>query len=233
MMAKLKEAWANEDAKDVPPNLEEKYFALLQVLLTLLRRARETPLQFGIDSDGIVTAALREFLSQAPQTRSGPNQNWPLVTAALDRLLVRSLGGNTHQPFAAPVTKGCRVLSAPDAQSFEEPVPHPLAVWLERLFAILSEIQPRAVEIVALRVEGFEDRDLAERLGLGLRLVRRIVADVRTNWSVAAGAPPAVEAGILPGGDCVPISSGPDKSSPSPGGRMPPSTAGGAHAATG
>lgn len=49
---------------------------------------------------------------------------------------------------------------------------------LERLWERAREVDPDALEIVRLRHEGFPDRDIAERLGLGLRLVRRIAADV-------------------------------------------------------
>ncbi len=49
---------------------------------------------------------------------------------------------------------------------------------------------------------------------------------------VAAGVPPAVEPGVSPGGMCVGITSALEISSAGPGGKMPPSTAGGTPAAT-
>lgn len=49
---------------------------------------------------------------------------------------------------------------------------------LERLWERARGVDPDALEIVRLRHEGFSDRDIADRLGLGLRLVRRIAADV-------------------------------------------------------
>ena len=53
-----------------------------------------------------------------------------------------------------------------------------LAARLERLYVRAREVDPHALEILRLQADGFSDRDVADRLGLGLRLVRRIVADV-------------------------------------------------------
>ena len=61
---------------------------------------------------------------------------------------------------------------------------------------------------------------------------------MRTHYHVAAGILPAVKPGFQPGGKRVALSSGSDKfigglkSSASPGGKMPPSTAGRMPAAT-
>jgi dihydrofolate synthase / folylpolyglutamate synthase len=60
--------------------------------------------------------------------------------------------------------------------------------------------------------------------------VVRLVEELRGR--VAAGVPPAVEPGILPGGASAGISKRTGGSSASPGGRMPPSTSGGTPDAT-
>jgi ferredoxin len=53
-----------------------------------------------------------------------------------------------------------------------------LADWLERFHAECRAVDPRALEIVALRLEGRDLREIAERLGIGPRLVERILADL-------------------------------------------------------
>lgn len=58
------------------------------------------------------------------------------------------------------------------------PPPCSTADWLERLHASLSAADSRAAEILALRLAGWTDREIAERLGAGPRLVRRILGDV-------------------------------------------------------
>jgi serine/threonine protein kinase/Tfp pilus assembly protein PilF len=56
--------------------------------------------------------------------------------------------------------------------------------------------------------------------------------DAGVTGPVAAGVPPAVEPGVPPGGSGVGASSALENSRPDPGGKMPPSTAGGTPAAT-
>jgi hypothetical protein len=146
-------------------------------------------LQFGIDSEAMVAAALRECKTsdeQPDRTRDGP-----FATTVLDQLVARFLEprGDDRDGEAGcnPGTGGAEFgmdqgAVATGSGLAAQAARHPLAVWLERLHAVMSAVQPRAVEIVALRVEGFRDRDIAERLGLGRRLVRRIVEDAGTNW---------------------------------------------------
>lgn len=51
--------------------------------------------------------------------------------------------------------------------------------WLDGFFAAARAVDARALEIVELRLRGFDERDIAERLETGLRLVRRIIEDLR------------------------------------------------------
>ena len=50
--------------------------------------------------------------------------------------------------------------------------------WLDRFYAAARVVDPQAIEIVGLRLEGFDDREIADRLSLGPRLVRRILRDI-------------------------------------------------------
>jgi UDP-N-acetylmuramate--alanine ligase len=60
----------------------------------------------------------------------------------------------------------------------------------------------------------------------------RLVEAIRAACRVAEGVPPAVEPGVSPGGQDMECLKGVEKGRPIPGGRMPPSTAGGTPAAT-
>lgn len=43
-------------------------------------------------------------------------------------------------------------------------------------------LHARGLEILELCAAGWQEREIAERLGLGLRLVRRILADLEHAW---------------------------------------------------
>jgi hypothetical protein len=73
-------------------------------------------------------------------------------------------------------------LAPPDAPAGCEEVETALRSWIEGLGGAFREVHPTAIEIVALRRDGFQDRDIAERLKLPLRLVRRIMVDVQAAW---------------------------------------------------
>jgi hypothetical protein len=53
-----------------------------------------------------------------------------------------------------------------------------LDAWLDRFYLAARTVDPQAVEILGLRLDGFEDREIAAKLDLGPRLVRRIIRDV-------------------------------------------------------
>jgi hypothetical protein len=61
-------------------------------------------------------------------------------------------------------------------------LPLSLANWLQHVNLVFQAIHPAAIDILGLRLEGHEDREIAERVGLGLRLVRRILQDMRLAW---------------------------------------------------
>ena len=159
---------------------------LLQALLAHLLRARATPLQFGIDSERIVSAALQECLGDAAGSTEAGERDWKSVTTVLDDLVTEVLqparppcgrvnpgfGASLQQPVATNLSSGdCGIKAS-----------HPFADWLDRFHAVMCERHPRAAEIVAMKVEGFEDRDVAERLKLGLRLVKQVAEDLHLDW---------------------------------------------------
>lgn len=131
--------------------LREEWLPLLQRLLACLRHARETPLQFEVDCEGIVAAALID----AP---ADPRCATPMMNQLVGDIL------------------DVRSDRAADAS---------LATWLDRLYRDMRAVHPAAIDILALRVEGYVPRDIAERLGLGLRQVHHMTREMRARWQGA------------------------------------------------
>lgn len=169
---------------------------LLRALLSCLRRSLETPLQFEIDSEGIVGFVLKDFpdvIQGNGASRLG-EWEWAKVEPGLNALVERLLGETGEWVAPAPL---------PDIRppSFNDANPalsesthtiaggrHPLARWLERFYQAMRQVHPRAIDIAGLRLEGFQERDIAGRLGFGLRLVRSILNGMQANWRTATGA---------------------------------------------
>lgn len=147
---------------------EEQPQALLRAMLACLRRHRDTPLQDGIDRAGIVQAALRTVSASPCAPGSSHLADLESDLVLLDGLIAGSLRDEQSPPEPQP-----------SAGRPDRPAGNDLAAWLEQLHAALHATHPAAVEVVALRVEGCQDREIAQRLGLGLRLVRRLIQDLR------------------------------------------------------
>ena len=146
---------------------------LLRKILAFLRRVGETPLQSRIDAVGIA----RAVLGDCPSRLSGE------VNGVLDDLVLRSL----RRPPSVPVEDpGAREAPAPADVEAEERAVQSLAAWLDRFYVDLRTIDPRTFEILGLRLDGCTSREIAERLGLGLRLVKRILRDIGSALSEGA-----------------------------------------------
>lgn len=136
----------------------EEWRALLQRMLACLRRSRETPLQFEIDAGGIVAAALADASSAVARDQAG-------AESALNELIEDLLGVERGVSFAPEAVR-----------------PAGLAAWLARVYRTLRAVHPATIDILALRLDGLEDRAIAGRLHLGLRLVRQITRETRADW---------------------------------------------------
>lgn len=163
---------------------------LFQGMLSHLQRSRETPLQFEIDSRGIVAVVLEAFpLDGITGHGTDPRDEWKAIEAGLDSLAARTLceepvdsGTQDPDPGATPACSDC---NGQGGRGSPGALCEPFAAWLERYYQIMREVSPHAIDIASLRAEGFRDRDIAERLGLGLRMVAWIVREMRSNWETA------------------------------------------------
>jgi len=135
-----------------------EWLPLLQRLLACLRRSRETPLQFEIDSAGIAAAVLADF---SPERAKDAKRVVGALSALIDECMRGDASGDVDCDRAA-------------ASSLVE--------WIDRFYRAMRSVHSAAIDILALRVEGFEARDIADRLNLGLRQVHSILREMRASW---------------------------------------------------
>lgn len=158
---------------------------LLQDVLACLRRRRDTPLQDDDDEGLPISPATFQTLVQKHFSQTG---RWQTSAAglpvALDRLIEESL---QQGPFSAAgngsfASRAAAEDLTPEAPESGNQIEAALHAWIESLCGILRELHPKTIEILALRRGGFDERDVSERLGLPLRLVRRILNDLSAAW---------------------------------------------------
>jgi hypothetical protein len=166
---------------------------LLEELLARASRLRETPLQFEIDTAGIALAAWSSFLIALPEADRQQLSDGKQLRAALDLLIEQALGDtDPHSDTSGYewVDRGqSSSSSCPGAGAAHDELQQGrlvrIVAWLDELCKVLREIDPMAIEIVRLRVEGYGPRDIADRLGTGTRLVRHLLADARNQLNQA------------------------------------------------
>jgi hypothetical protein len=147
------------------PNREEALQPLLLAILSRLRRFRDTPLRFGINNQEIAAAAWNEFIIGLPEKERSEWQDQNHIGFLLTTKVLHLLSPE----------------SPPDSKNTNQS----LADWISQLYCVLRETDDRAVEIMELRVDGLQARDIAEQLNLGLRLVKRILHQMDFNWNHA------------------------------------------------
>jgi hypothetical protein len=141
-------------------------------MLFFVRRSRETPLQFKIDSAGIVAAAIGEFGGRSLFEGAGLAQQLGIFNT----LIRRALAGESN-----PSKSGLRSTHEhPTLNEVSVPACS-MAVWLEQLYQMARNVHPQAIDILALRLQGFGPRDIAEDLDLGQRLVHCVLSDMRED----------------------------------------------------
>jgi hypothetical protein len=173
--------WANDVPRHAGP-----LRSLLQTLFAGARGVESAPLGFHGGRAEVVRAAWSAFLGHAPWAA---RENGEAICQDLDALLTASLA-DLYPPAACSTNLGGDLRrpqrGAADADAEAHPFRSPgearLAAWLDRTCAVMCGIDPLALEIVEWRLAGADCREMAERLGLGLRFVQRIVADLRAAW---------------------------------------------------
>ena len=145
---------------------DEGINSLLLELLDPVRRAHGMPLQFEIDSHRLAASAWGNFL------RHYPEPDIDQVLRVFERQLAAALGIDRKR-----------------IATLRADIPDDLvagtAGWFDLFFRKLRVIDPIALEITGLLLEGFDERSIAEKTETGLRLVKRIVDDIRTHLTKA------------------------------------------------
>lgn len=153
-----------------------KIEALLLDMLAPMRDNPDTLLHFEIDSQAIAGSSWENFVTSLSAKEARQWKSWPLIESALSNLVQQALIPNVDSTDHDAPTRPAQ-LPANDPTSASP------ALWLERLIAIMRGIDQRTLEILALRTEGFDDRDISQQLDTGLRCIKRITREMQFAWN--------------------------------------------------
>lgn len=155
-------------------------------LLSFVRKHRSPHFRGRIDSEAVFNAALKSFLSGVVK------DEFPLLRDRRDvrRLMMR---------FASCVLKDevrwLRTEKRNSARDTDlaaslvvascEPTPEQSAMareYWEKFPEVVRRVDERAMDILELRLEGLNNTQIADKLGLGVRMVQKIVQRMVEAW---------------------------------------------------
>ncbi len=173
------------------PDREAAFRPLAERLLKALRDQDRTPLR-EVDPAAIVHVAVH-----ADTSRSGVA--WDEARPALDAIVGRALGSGgvfsagRSRPEAPSRPRGEDGRNGHPTGRTDGALSDPddvLVEWVRTVHRTMRQVHPTALDILVSRVRGEELREIAEELDLGLRLVRRLLAEMEEAWrSAREGSP--------------------------------------------
>jgi hypothetical protein len=162
--------------------------ALLNRVLRVLEAYRHMPLSFEIDGAGVAAAVLESTAEIGLAARLALPDRSIAACAACRRAMHLALAqpvegegdeapGDMVRGSVASALDGVP-LAGPTAPAMTDEA-LPLAAWVQWLWQSVRVIDSEALEMIRLRAAGHTHREIADQLGLGVRLVGRVIADAR------------------------------------------------------
>lgn len=153
-------------------------------LHALARRRLSQRLSSRVDPEDIVQSVFRTFFGRLKEGQFKINDQDDLCKL-LVRITVhktlrqvafhRADKRNPHSEVGQTDSGQARLLELLD----REPTPEETAAFLDQLEHFLSRLRPQEREILEMRMQGFSNEEIAKKLGIYDRKIRRIVERVR------------------------------------------------------
>jgi DNA-directed RNA polymerase specialized sigma24 family protein len=155
-------------------------------LLAFIRRHRNPRYRAPIDSEAVFNAALKSFLSGVVK------DEFPRLRNRCDvrRLMMRFAGCvlkdevrwlRTEKRDSARETDLAACLEAVACEPSPEECAMAKEYW-EKFPEVVRQVDERAMDILELRLEGLNNTQIADKLGLGVRMVQKIVQRMVEAW---------------------------------------------------
>jgi RNA polymerase sigma factor (sigma-70 family) len=153
--------------------------------LTRLARSRlAARLAARVDPEDIVQSAYRSFFVAARRRRFVVEESgdlWRLLVEVTLHKLYRQAARHQAQRRNVARDRAASDGSVWQRVAAGEPTPEQAAIATDELEAVLTKLPPRGRQVVELVLQGYEQREIAAKLGCAERTVRRWVEAARTD----------------------------------------------------
>ena len=159
-------------------------------LLALVRSRRDIQLRARIDSEGIVNAALRSFLSGVAKGEFSQIANHQDIRRVLAHCAICILKDQVRAEHAAKrdARRDARGLESQVDQVADSGRPTPqecveaIEFW-EKFPEVVRHVHENSIDILERSLEGLSPSQIAEELGMGIRTVQLVIRRMIDTWN--------------------------------------------------
>ena len=178
--------------RDAVPQLWERYFPRL---MRLARRRLEGSPRRAADEEDVVLSAFNSFCQRVEQGRFPQLEDrtdlWRLLAVITSRKALKLAEANRRVKRGGGQVRGESVfLGAAEEQAGihgvadEQPTPDFAVQMAEEIRRLLDRLDdPKLCEMALLKLEGYSNEEIAERLQCALRTVERRLRGIRAIWT--------------------------------------------------
>ena len=185
-IARAVQVWKNGD-HDGAIDLDRRVRA---ELLALVRRNRNSALRPRIDSEGVVNAALKSFLSGVRNDEFSTVQNRRDVERLLTRFTLCVLKDQIREALADKRTiareQTMDAQGAPQPADASQPTAQECAMaveYWEKFPEVVRGVHKNAMDVLELSLEGLTATQIADKTGMGVRTVQKIIRRMIEAWN--------------------------------------------------
>jgi RNA polymerase sigma-70 factor (ECF subfamily) len=179
--------------EDAARQIHERY---VDQLLALAKRRISQRLARRVDAEDILQSVFRTFFNRARQGQfhvEDPDDLCKLLVRITLHKTLRQVAFHSaakrdmkHEEGSGHETERDRLLEVMD----REPSPEEASTFLDELESILEQQRPQDREIIDLRMQGFSNVEIAEKLGISDRKIRRLMERLRGQAEQEGVLPP-------------------------------------------
>ena len=171
---------------------QELFDRYVSRLIAMVHRRMSSRLNRKVDAEDIVQSAFRSFFVGVDRDKFTFEQSgdlWRLlVVISLNKLRRRvayhraAKRGMDHEQSVAMSADQSRQAICFEAAA-TEPLPDAAVSVMDEFDQLTADLEPLQIDILKLRMHGYEMTEIAERVDRSERTVRRLLEKVRGRWS--------------------------------------------------
>jgi|SRR5262245_16117890 RNA polymerase sigma-70 factor, ECF subfamily len=161
------------------------YYRYVEQLVKLAQRRLSSKLAARVDPEDIVQSVFRSFFVRAKQGKfvfKGDDDIWKLLVQITIHKTLKQVAHHRRAKRDA----GAEVAASGDNDLLvsylsREPTPEEAAIFVDQLAFFLRDLRPEDRKIIEMRLEGFDQVEIAKRLGVSDRTIRRVMERIRSQ----------------------------------------------------